>query len=83
MTISAHDNSLAELLREIAMTAEKRIAVPAIAALTPPDAGIASRPPLTAREKLYASGNRKRENLAPKAADARPRSRLYRREGTS
>jgi hypothetical protein len=33
--------------------------------------------PLTKRERLYASGNRKRDNHAPKARDDRPRSRLY------
>jgi hypothetical protein len=33
--------------------------------------------PLTERERLYASGNRKRDNLAPKVRDAHPRSRLY------
>jgi hypothetical protein len=33
--------------------------------------------PLTKRERLYASGNRKRDNHAPKVRDDRPRSRLY------
>ena len=32
---------------------------------------------LTEREKLYASGNRRRDNLAPKTPDPRLRSRLY------
>lgn len=37
----------------------------------------AAPPPLTPREKLYASGNRKRQNLAKTVSDPRPRSRLY------
>jgi hypothetical protein len=65
------------------MAAEKPSAMPAIIAVTPSDAGIASQRPLTAREKLYASGNRKRENLAPKITDERPRSRLYGRGSPS
>ena len=32
---------------------------------------------LTLRESLYVSGNRKRDNLAAKTRDPRPRSRLY------
>jgi hypothetical protein len=64
------------------MAAEQRTAV-AIPAITQPDAGIGSRRPLTAREKLYASGNRKRENLAPKIPEVRPRSRLYGRASGS
>jgi hypothetical protein len=35
------------------------------------------RRPLTERERLYASGNRKRDNLAPSLPDPRPRTRLY------
>ena len=33
--------------------------------------------PLTKRERLYASGNRKRDNLAPRIPDPRPRHRWY------
>jgi hypothetical protein len=32
---------------------------------------------LTERERLYSSGNRKRDNSSPKVRDLRPRSRLY------
>jgi hypothetical protein len=42
-----------------------------------PAALSAEEGPLTKRERLYASGNRKRDNLAPKVRDDRPRSRLY------
>ena len=35
------------------------------------------KPELSDRSKMYASGNRKAENLAPKEPDPRPRSRLY------
>jgi hypothetical protein len=59
----------------------------AVASKNPPPLP-SSRPPaqpvakiegeaLNERERLYASGNRKRDNSAPGVHDRRPRSRLY------
>ena len=49
----------------------------AMTALKPPDGGTVAARPLTTREMLYTSGNRRRDNLAPKIRDQRSRSRLY------
>jgi hypothetical protein len=52
---------------------------PPSAALSPaePAAAKIENRPLTKREALYASGNRRRDNLTPRVSDPRPRSRLY------
>jgi hypothetical protein len=50
---------------------------PAATSPTKPVVAVIESRLLTERERLYASGNRKRDNSAPKPRDRRPRSRLY------